>query len=55
MQLSENNDKLKFKYFNVSWSESAEQTANKCPGTSSEISITVKVSYNKKGWLLLRI
>ncbi len=52
MQLSENNDKLKLYYFKVSWSESAGQTAIKCPGTSLEISILVKVSYNKKGWLL---
>ncbi len=49
MQLSENNDKLKFKYFNVSWSESAGQTANKCPGTSSEFSIPVKVIIKKGG------
>ncbi len=46
MQSSENDDKLKLKYFKMSWSESAGKTANKCPGNSSELSIPVKVSSN---------
>lgn len=46
MQSSENDDKLKLKYFKMSWSESAGKTANKCPGNSSELGIPVKVSSN---------